>query len=197
MIIGLDFDNTIVCYDRAIKILAEQYLDLPKNLPRSKVAIRDYMRSKGAEDSWTRFQGELYGPGMTHAEPFENAFDVIRSLGSLGHRIFVISHRTRFPYVGERHDLHAFAAGWIDRRAHDLLTQVTFHESKASKIARIKNVGCSIFVDDLPEILLDPAFPTVTRGVLFSPSREPRDWSGDRISHWDDLTQLVSSLHGH
>ena len=39
MIIGFDFDNTIVCYDNAIARLAEQRFDLPHDLPRTKTEI--------------------------------------------------------------------------------------------------------------------------------------------------------------
>jgi len=193
MIIGLDFDNTIVCYDNAIAILAEQQFDLPRDLPRTKLGIRDFLRANGREQDWTRFQGELYGPGMTHAEPFEHALDVIRELAALGHRLSVISHRTRFPYLGERHDLHGFAAAWLGDRIPAVFESVTFHESKPEKIATIALAGCELFLDDLPEILSDPAFPRSTAGVLFSPHGETGAWRGARVSSWRDLAIVVKS----
>ena len=77
MIIGLDLDNTIVCYDRAIEALAEGFLRIPKSLPKTKTDIRDYLRDAGRENDWTRFQGELYGPGMIHAELYDHVIDVL------------------------------------------------------------------------------------------------------------------------
>jgi len=191
MIIGLDFDNTIVCYDRAIAVLAEQHLDLPAELPRTKVAIRDHLRSEGQEEAWTRFQGELYGPGMIHAELFEHALTSIRELAGDHHTLLVISHRTRFPYLGRRHDLHAFAKEWILERLPHSFESVTFHERKEEKLSAIGHLGCQIFVDDLPEILSDTFFPRSTLGVLFSPQGSLHSWSGPHISSWRDLPIVV------
>lgn len=191
MIIGFDFDNTIVCYDNAIAILAEQQFDLPPDLPRTKLGIRDFLRARGREEEWTRFQGELYGPGMTHAEPFEGALNVIETLAGLGHRLNVISHRTRFPYLGERHDLHGFAGAWVRERVPAVFESVSFHETKEEKIAAIARSGCDVFLDDLPEILSDPAFPSSTKGVLFSPNAESNSWKGRRIASWQDFIRMV------
>lgn len=191
MIIGFDFDNTIVCYDNAIAILAEQQFDLPPDLPRTKLGIRDFLRARGREEEWTRFQGELYGPGMTHAEPFEGALNVIETLAGLGHRLNVISHRTRFPYLGERHDLHGFAGAWVRERVPAVFDSVSFHETKAEKIATIARFRCDVFLDDLPEILSDPAFPSSTIGVLFASNGEGSSWQGQRIASWQDLIGLV------
>lgn len=193
MIIGLDFDNTIVCYDKAIATLAPQRFHLPDYLPLTKVAIRNHLRSQGLDDAWTRFQGELYGPGMAHAEPFETAIEVIRQLRRMGHAPVVISHRSRFPYLGERHDLHAFASSWISNRLEDVLTSFTFHESKAEKVAMIASVGCEVFLDDLPEILSDPLFPKSTIGVLFSPDQANTSWDGKIIHSWVALLPLVQA----
>lgn len=191
MIIGLDFDNTIVCYDQAIAVLAERTFSLPDDVPRTKLGVRDHLRSIGEEEAWTRFQGELYGPGMSHAEPFPHAVEVIRELGRRGHSLAVISHRTRFPYLGERYDLHAFARGWIDAHLPDVLSSIAFHENKAEKIDAIGFAGCELFVDDLPEILLDRQFPASALGVLFAPGGGSPDWRGARIDSWIGLNTLV------
>jgi hypothetical protein len=191
MIIGFDFDNTIVCYDNAIAILADQQFDLPLDVPRTKLGIRDFLRANGRENDWTRFQGELYGPGMAYAEPFENALDVICKLGELGHRLSVISHRTQFPYLGKPHDLHAFAASWLRERIPAVFELVTFQESKAKKISTIALTGCELFLDDLPEILSDPLFPRSTTGILFAPNNGFNSWAGRRAASWRDLIGMV------
>ena len=36
---------------------------------------------------------------------------------------------------------------------------VFFELTKEEKIARVANIGCDYFIDDLPEILLMPGFP--------------------------------------
>ena len=84
MLIGLDFDNTLVCYDEAIIRLADKLLKLPPDLPRTKLAIRDYLREANREHEWTAFQGELYGPGMSYAEPFEHSVETMQVLKGCG-----------------------------------------------------------------------------------------------------------------
>jgi len=80
MRIGLDLDNTIVCYCQAIALLAEEMFELPGEVPRSKLGLRDHLRAAGREPEWTAFQGELYGPGMRYAQPFEGAIATMQQL---------------------------------------------------------------------------------------------------------------------
>ena len=47
--------------------------------------------------------------------------------------------------------------------------QVYFDLTKEEKVARIARVGCDVFVDDLPEILLAETFPPDTLRILFDP----------------------------
>ncbi len=195
MIIGLDFDNTIVCYDKAIAILAEEQFDLPDDLPRTKLAIRDHLRGLGREADWTRFQGELYGPGMIHAEPFPHAVEVCRELSALGHMVLIISHRTRFPFLGLRYDLHSFANAWLETHFPGILGTPAFRETKAEKMDHIRSVACDIFLDDLPEILGDQRFPGQTFGVLFKPNDEPITWEGPFVASWSDFKKTVIA-HG-
>jgi hypothetical protein len=193
MIIGFDFDNTIVCYDKAIGVLAEQRFSLPSNVPRNKIGIRDYLKANGQEEAWTRFQGELYGPGMAYADPFSGSLDVIQELAANGHTLAIISHRTRFPYLGEPYDLHEYARTWILERIPSVFVSVTFHERKADKIEMIARTHCGVFLDDLPEILSDQAFPTSTLGVLFSPDGGSDLWNGLRVTSWRNLTAVVQA----
>jgi phosphoglycolate phosphatase-like HAD superfamily hydrolase len=113
MRIGLDFDNTIVCYDQAVKRAADQVVNLPAELERTKKKVRDYLRLNSREPEWTAFQGELYGPGMQYARPYEGAIETMHQLIADGHELVIISHRSRHPYAGPRHDLHAAARTWV------------------------------------------------------------------------------------
>ena len=72
LLIGVDFDNTIVCYDTLFhKIALEQNL-IPADLPQTKTHVRDFLRQEGKEDLWTEMQGYVYGKRMIEdAPPFE------------------------------------------------------------------------------------------------------------------------------
>lgn len=197
MIVGLDFDNTIVCYDEAIAVLAEKTFALPTEVSRTKLGIRDYLRRTGQEEAWTQFQGELYGPGMAYASPFPEVVSTLRDLEQAGYQFVVISHRTRFPYLGERYDLHQFANDWLQAHLPRVLSSVAFHETKSDKILDIGRVGCDYFLDDLPEILSDSQFPQSTRGILFSPMGERGVWLGASIASWAELKSVVSDGDQH
>ena len=195
MLIGLDFDNTIVCYDRAIARLADELFDLPPHLPRTKLVLRDFLRQTNREPEWTAFQGALYGPGMAYAEPFEQALETMQALKDMGNSLCIVSHRSLRPYAGPAYDLHAAARAWVDEwlaniglianeRAH-------FHETRGQKIAAIRDLGCNAFLDDLPEVLEDEQFPSACRAILFDPERSHTQSNSQRVGHWGEVLDLL------
>ena len=202
---GLDFDNTIVCYDASIALLAKELLDLPPELPRTKLGIRDYLRAEGREPEWTAFQGELYGPGMRHAQPFEGAIETMHQLVANGHQLVIVSHRSQRPYAGYPHDLHASAREWVAVHLQKFgLFEVTakgapvyFLETLDEKIAMIAQLGCEAFLDDLPEVLNAESFPHATAGIHFDPL-ETGQFCGNQermnITFWAQLPKMLDSL---
>jgi hypothetical protein len=199
--LGLDFDNTIVCYDTAIAVLAEELLDLPAHVPRSKQGLREFLRESDREHEWTAFQGELYGPGMRYALPFKGAIETMLQLVAAGHELVIVSHRSRRPYAGEPHDLHAAAWYWVAERLQStgLFTEnnssVNFHETRDEKIAKIADLRCQAFLDDLPEVLGAPGFPECTTGILFDPSATVPTHEGKHcISAWAELKVVLAGL---
>jgi hypothetical protein len=199
--LGLDFDNTIVCYDAAIALLAEELFDLPPEVPRTKLGLRDNLRGAGREPEWTAFQGELYGPGMRHAQPFEGAIETMLQLVAAGHELVIVSHRSRRPYAGEPHDLHAAARGWVAERLQSTglfgedNESVNFLETRQEKVARIRSLGCHAFLDDLPEVLSDPEFPANTEGILFAPDYEgAHETNLLSITAWEKLPTLLAQV---
>ena len=114
MIIGIDFDNTIACHDESFrKIASEQGLTIPKG-EKPKQVVKDFFLGKeNGNLEWTRIQGKLYGAELSSAELFEGFVAFLEEANSLGHKLFVISHRTRFPAWGEDIDLHRAALEWL------------------------------------------------------------------------------------
>ena len=180
MLIGFDFDNTIVNYKNAISKLSSSIPDLPDDLPRLKLPLRDYLRQVNREQEWTEFQGLIYGPGMKEAEPYEDAIKILHSLHLAGHQLVILSHRTRYPYAGPKYDLHSHAQSWIKEHLHPcgLFTSssgpnsANFFETKSEKIKHIGFYECSAFLDDLPSILQDELFPSKTLPYLFDPDNK-------------------------
>jgi FMN phosphatase YigB (HAD superfamily) len=198
MLIGLDFDNTIVRYDGLFHRLAVERGLIHAELPATKQAVRDFLRAAGREDEWTELQGIAYGPRITDAEPWPGVKDFLRSCGAAGVRVAVVSHKTRNPYRGEKHDLHAAAHAFLDAHgffASDTglsLERVFLELTLAEKLARIGSLGCAAFVDDLPEVLREAAFPAGVRKVLFDPAdAHADDESHHRVTSWEACGEML------
>ena len=198
MLVGLDFDNTIVCYDGAISALAEELPNLPSDLPRTKLALRDFLRRANRESEWTAFQGALYGLGMAFAQPFEQALETLQELKDSGHSLCIVSHRSLRPYAGPAYDLHAAARGWAEKwlSSNRLIEDraVFFYETRGQKIAAIAALHCKVFLDDLPEVIEDAAFPGSCKAVLFDPEDSHAESDHLRVSSWAELPQILARL---
>lgn len=200
MIIGLDFDNTIVSYDALFhKVGLEQGL-ISKNFPVNKVAIRDHLRKIGREDTWTEIQGYVYGSRLNEAIPYPGVIEFFRLAIDVGYTIKIISHKTLFPFAGPKYDLHKAARSWIGHHLMDgnreLLKQedAYFEETKTEKINRISDTLCEVFLDDLPEILLSDNFPRKVRKVLFDPEKNHITSSYPSLSvvnSWHEFKNIV------
>lgn len=204
MFVGLDFDNTIVCYDALFHRLARERGLLADDVPATKGHVRDYLRRIGREDDWTELQGVAYGPRIVDAEPFAGVIDFLHACRAAGVRVAVISHKTKSPYLGPKYDLHQAAHDFL--RAHGFYhTAVTgvapddvyLELTKQAKMERIGALCCDVFVDDLPEFLAEPAFPARPRKVLFDPAGAcPDDASYTRAGSWADVARIVLGAEG-
>lgn len=174
MIIGIDFDNTIVCYDRIFHRVAFERGLIPEETPLAKNAVRDFLRVAGKEDVWTEMQGYVYGERMRDADAFPGLKDFLRTCADRGIRTCIVSHKTRYPYLGPQYDLHEAARNWIAlHELHSLGVRpedVFFELTKEGKLSRIADLECDLFIDDLPEFLGEPKFPSAVNAVLFDPN---------------------------
>jgi hypothetical protein len=72
---------------------------------------------------------------------------------------------------------------------------VNFLETRQEKVARIAELACQAFLDDLPEVLGDSAFPVSTAGILFDPSGgSATPECHHRISAWPELGEMLATL---
>lgn len=170
MRIGVDLDNTLACYDGLFHRLARERGLLPEGIPPVKDRVRDHLRAAGREGEWTAMQGEVYGARMSEAPAYPGAPDCLRRCRERGDEVRIISHRTRHPYAGARHDLHASAREWI-RDVLGFPEEGVFLEPTAeAKLERIRSEKCEWFIDDLPEFLSRDVFPKGVSRVLFDPN---------------------------
>lgn len=199
MIIGVDFDNTIVCYDGIFHRVALERGLIPADLPQDKTTVRNHLRQIGREPDWTEMQGYVYGPRLIDAQPYPGVLDFFKAAVRQGIEVRIISHKTKHPFLGEQHDLHAAAWGWLEAngffdpaRIGIRRDQVFLELTKESKHQRIGTAGCTHFIDDLPEFLLDPGFPAGVERIHFDPCLTAKPENGLRsAASW---TQISSEL---
>ena len=191
--IGLDLDNTVVCYDGVFDAVAREQGLIDEGPPRTKGELRDELRAQGREHQWTVLQGYVYGPGMALANPFEGALEFVGKCSRVGVEVAIVSHRTLHPYAGPPYDLHAAAREWLHQHRVQLAADaIHLEETREGKLRRIGDVGCKTFVDDLPEFLADPEFPQGVRRVLFDPHGAGAPAGVERIASWREAGTLLA-----
>lgn len=202
MIVGVDFDNTLVCYDTVFhKVACEKGLipeDKAPEIARNKTAVRDYLRSVDGEEDWIHLQGYVYGPRLNDALPYPDSLDFFKKTREAGIETYVVSHKTKKPYRGPEYDLHQYSKEWLKFHGyHSEETGLTperafFEVTKEDKIARIKELGCTHFIDDLPEFLSHPEFPQDVQCILFDAHGNLEAKEGwIKCSSWSEIAQLI------
>jgi hypothetical protein len=193
MRIGIDFDNTIACYDGVFHQAALERGLIPSDLDRDKNSVRDHLNGSGRKDDFTELQGYVYGARMELVSPYPGFAEFIGAARECGHDLFVVSHKTQHPILGPKHDMHAAARSFLDGRGltgarPDQIDpeNVFFELTKGEKVARAHDLACDVFIDDLPEILRLDGFPPCMGKILFDPENRFAGEAGafDRRISW-------------
>src|ERR1700740_3397983 len=103
MRVGIDFDNTIACYDGVFHAAALERGLIPPELGRDKNSVRDYLHHAGRRDDFTKLQGYVYGTRMELVAPYAGFAEFAASARRAGHELSIISHKTRYPILGPKH----------------------------------------------------------------------------------------------
>lgn len=195
-LLGLDLDNTVIDYAEAYRALAPRF-GLPEG-SASREAIRAKLRRTPEDDEeWQRFQSLLYTDGLPLAQPAAGVLDLLEACRRHALPVVIVSHKTHIgPQRFGARDLrtparawlarHGISPGWIPNEG------VTFHAAASEKVARIKHLSPTWFVDDLEEILDRADFPVNVKRVLYrarSPWLERKD--GSAVADFPALTGRV------
>lgn len=189
--VGIDFDNTIICYDTVFNTVAVEKGLIPEGLDRGKGHVKDYLIKNGREKQWTQLQGYVYGTQLPCATIYDGVKRFVEFCRSRNYECVIISHKTQYPYAGEKYDLHQSAMDWIHKQKLGL--DVFFEATKEDKVNRIRSLGCNFFIDDLPEFLALPGFSSQIIKILFDPLKKYDKSVGDYqyASSWDQILDVV------
>ncbi len=177
IILGIDFDNTLVNYDNVFYQTALQSGLITPDIDKNKKNIRDKIRAlPDGEIKWQKLQAFVYGKGMKDSVLFEGVKSFFDACRKSAIQISIISHKTEFaPLDEERLNLRDVAINWMkgnrffDNDGLGLpLDRIYFESTRQGKIDRIKQIGCTHFIDDLEETFLEDSFPTNVERILYA-----------------------------
>lgn len=204
MKIGIDFDNTIICYDKVFCELAKTWKLVPESFHGTKRELRDVVRKLPNGDShWQRMQGQVYGALIGKAAIFPGVRDFVATCNQIkGVELFIVSHKTEFGHYDEKRIcLRTAAKEWLDQQGffrleppHIKQDNVFFAATREEKIERIKTLRCTHFIDDLIEVLDAPTFPKEVQRFLFQPTDSPLpQGSLASFNHWSQIKEAIFS----
>jgi hypothetical protein len=178
LIIGVDFDNTIICYNGILNKLAHER-GLSVSFPCSKKTLRDLLRQlPDGEIEWQKWQAIMYGARIGEAKPISHVADFFRLCRMKNVSVYIISHKSEYATQDTKeinlrnaalkwmHDNHFFSKDGLGINQESIF----FCNTRQEKIQMIKHLGCNYFIDDLDETFLEENFPTSVQGILYSPA---------------------------
>lgn len=201
MLIGVDFDNTIVCYDRIFFDAALAMGLVGGEIEKSKTAVRDYIQTHHSNEMWTLLQSEVYGSRMSAARPYPEVAEFFEYCWGQSIPIWIISHKSKYPAAGKAHNLHTSALTWLAENgflgsdgARLSPDRIVFAGTRGEKIQQISRLSCTHFIDDLPEVFSDGDFPKEVGRILFDPRGAYPSWSsGIHARSWKQIREILFS----
>jgi len=194
--VGVDLDNTIICYDQAFHRAAMERGWIDEAVPARKSAVKQAILEKLDNQAWTELQGFVYGPGLAFATPYPGVLEFFRECARRTIPACIISHKTRQAVAGPPYELREAALRWLEESGiGDLVGRsggVLFTDTRSAKLEAVRDLGCRLLIDDLPEVFLAPSFPRGTDFILFDPDHDHRSWTASpRSSSWAEISAEV------
>ena len=151
MIVGIDFDNTIIDYDNLFIKAAINHGWLDDRLLTKKEVKQGLVDKYGEDSKWQILQAEVYGKCITDADLFTDCREFIKFLVSSGSTVYIVSHKTEFSNFDGKTRLIKPAIKWLVEKkligSQGLLPvqQVSFHPTREEKTLLL----CNALTDSL------------------------------------------------
>lgn len=199
MILGVDFDNTIISYDGLIKDIVVSRGLIPNTIT-GKRDIRDAVRLlPDGENIWQTIQAEIYGPRINGAHLIDGVAEFFIRCQQQDIVVHIISHKTtyaNFDITGT--NLRSSALNWMElnglfRENGGGLdkSRVIFATTRDEKIDFIIKCRCSHFIDDLIEVFEDPKFPEDVEKLFFDNSNTQVGLADRTFSSWQEISAYL------
>ena len=104
--------------------------------------------------------------------------------------LFIISHKTLYPIIGEKINLHKISKEWIAKKKifqnkndNWIKKHIFFLKTKEKKIKKIIDLKCDYFIDDLIDIL--NRLPRKIKKIHFDPFEKNIK---SNVKSWQELS---------
>ncbi len=190
--IGIDLDNTIIDYDNLFYKIAIKNKLIPKNIGCNRIKIRNFIKKKSIS-KWKRLQSDIYSLYINEATVKRGFLNFINKVYKKGFEFCIISHKTKYPYIGKKKNLHKISQKWIHNKINAKIDfkikNIFFEISEKKKINRIIEQKCDYFIDDLPSIL--EAIPKKTKKILIDSKKNYKKKNEFLvIDRWKNISKI-------
>ena len=197
MRIGLDLDNTLICYDQAFLRVGKEEGILPASFEGNKVAVKRALLAERSDGYlWEALQGLVYGRRIDAAMLFDGVAEFIEMCRQRADAVAIVSHKTELAHHDPLlTDLRAAALQWMEsNRFFDVSglglerRNVYFEGTREDKVRRIRALECDLFVDDLADVLAHAEMPATCRKILFG--SDPQS-EFEQYASWHEVCDAV------
>lgn len=203
-VIGMDLDNTIIHFDRAFRDGAVARGWLAGDCPVSRIAVRTQLRAQPDGNArWTELQTEVYGQRILREATVCDGLPAFwQWAAAAGHTLIIASHKSICATTDPTLQLRDVAQTWLAQQTwfqQSPPAQLHFADTALEKIAQIRAARCEIFIDDRPEILIHPRFPSDsgTQPIWYTADSHATQTATPvhdlvSLSHWNDIQRHVA-----
>lgn len=194
MLIGLDFDNTLACYNDVFSSEAKIKGIVNKEWKGSKQELKLFLYNlEDGQTTWQKLQGQVYGPSMQKATLFPGVARFLLRCKLEGHTVYIVSHKTKYGHFDKTKTLlRDVSLKWMDYQGffqNNLYginkKNIFFANTQREKVSKIISLNLDVFVDDLEEIFLHHDFPEIKK-ILFSRSSSNQS-NAELFNNWADI----------
>ncbi len=199
MRVGIDLDNTLICYDQAFLRVGKEEGLLPASFVGNKAAVKRALLAERPDGYlWESLQGLVYGRRIDAAMLFDGVAGFLGMCRDQAEIVAVVSHKTeRAHHDPHLTDLRVAALKWMEEnRFFDVAGlglhrgNVYFEGTRDEKVRRIGALGCDLFVDDLADVLAHVEMPSDCRKILFG--GDPQN-QFEQYASWREVCDAVFS----
>ena len=145
MHLGVDLDNTVICYDEVFLLGALELKLIPIGWEGNRIQVRNYIRQqKDGDIAWQRLQGKVYGKWLNRAKLFPGIYRFLWRCKYRNIVVDIVSHKTEYGHLDDekislrKAALHFLIQhGVFSINGESLVNEIEFFSRKDKKLEHV------------------------------------------------------------